>query len=84
VLFDLISTIDSVYDISFEQCGSGCKYERDTALCGIDTSATNAQPIGFDFNSNGLDEIFVNIKDSLRVQRSGNPIRVDMPNGFLR
>jgi hypothetical protein len=76
-------TIDSTVAFTYEQCGikniNG--YPR---FVGIDTSI-NAQPIGFDFSGNQFDEVFVNVKDSLFGFRdNGKPIRVDMPNGFLK
>jgi hypothetical protein len=78
------STIDSSMAFRYTQCGSIANINGYPRFVGIDTSV-NAQPIGFDYNSNGLDEIFVNVKDSLYGFRdNGNPIRVDMPNGFLQ
>jgi hypothetical protein len=78
------SVIDSSMTFNFELCGSIANMSGFPRFVGIDTSA-NAQPIGFDYNGNGLDEIFVNVKDSLYGFRdNGNPIRVDMPNGFLK
>lgn len=77
------STIDSSMTFRFMQCGSIANISGYPRFVGIDTSA-NAQPIGFDYNGNGQDEVFVNVKDSLYGFRdNGNPIRVDMPNGFL-
>ena len=78
------SAIDSSMTFRFEQCGSIASINGYPRFVGIDTSR-NAQPIGFDYNGNGQDEIFVNVKDSLYGFRdNGNPIRVDMPNGFLQ
>jgi hypothetical protein len=76
--------IDSTVSFTFEQCGSIANINKYPHFVGIDSSG-NAQPIGFDFNNNGLDEVFINIKDSLYGFRdNGNPIRVDAPNGFLK
>ena len=77
------STIDSVMSFHFEQCGPITNINNYPRYVGIDTSA-NAQPIGFDFNGNGQDEVFINVKDSLYGFRdNGNPIRVDRNNGLL-
>lgn len=84
VCLSSFSVIDSSMTFRFELCGSIANINGFPRFVGIDTSA-NAQPIGFDYNGNGLDEIFVNVKDSLYGFRdNGNPIRVDMPNGFLK
>lgn len=78
------SVIDSSMSFTFEQCGTLTAINTFPRFVGKDTSG-NAQPIGFDYNGNGLDEIFVNVKDSLYGFRdNGNSIRVDMPNGFLK
>ncbi len=78
------SVIDSSMSFTFERCGTLTAINTFPRFVGKDTSG-NAQPIGFDFNGNGLDEIFVNVKDSLYGFRdNGNSIRVDMPNGFLK
>jgi hypothetical protein len=78
------SSIDSVMTFTYQQCGSITNMNGFPRFVGIDMSS-NAQPIGFDYNGNGLDEIFVNVKDSLYGFRdNGNPIRTDMPNGFLK
>ncbi len=84
VCLSSFSTIDSSMTFRFELCGSIANINGFPRFVGIDTSA-NAQPIGFDYNGNGFDEIFVNVKDSLYGFRdNGNPIRIDMPNGFLK
>ncbi len=84
VCLTAFSTIDSVMTFHFEQCGSVANINGYPRFVGIDTSA-NAQPIGFDYNGIGGDEIFVNVKDSLYgFRENGSPIRVDMPNGFLK
>jgi hypothetical protein len=68
---------------NFELCGNVANISTFPRYVGIDTSG-NAQPIGFDLNGNGNDEIFVNVKDSLFGFRdNGNSIRVDMPGGYL-
>jgi Secretion system C-terminal sorting domain len=78
------SAINSSMTFRYMQCGSIASINGYPRFVGIDTSR-NAQPIGFDYNGNGQDEIFVNVKDSLYGFRdNGNPIRVDMPNGFLQ
>lgn len=78
------SATDSVMTFTFRQCGSITNINGFPKFVGIDTTG-DAQPIGFDYNGNGLDEIFVNVKDSLYGFRdNGNSIRVDMPNGFLK
>jgi Secretion system C-terminal sorting domain len=78
------SAIDSVMTFTYEQCGSISNMNGFPRFVGIDISG-NAQPIGIDYNGNGWDEIFVNVKDSLYGFRdNGSPIRVDMPNGFLK
>ncbi len=78
------SAIDSSMTFRFEFCGSIANINGYPRFVGVDTSA-DAQPIGFDYNGNGFDEVFVNVKDSLYGFRdNGNPIRVDMPNGFLK
>ncbi len=77
------SVTDSVMTFTYQNCSSIANINGFPRFVGIDTSS-NAQPIGFDYNGNGLDEIFVNVKDSLYGFRdNGNPIRTDMPNGFL-
>jgi hypothetical protein len=78
------STIDSSMTFNYQQCGTITSINKYPRFVGIDTSG-NAQPIGIDFNLNGTDEVFINVKDSLYGFRdNGNPIRVDMPNGFLK
>lgn len=69
---------------NYQLCGNIANISTFPRFVGIDTTR-NAQPIGIDYNGNGPDEIFVNIKDSLYGFRdNGNSIRVDMPNGFLK
>jgi len=78
------SQIGPSMTFNFQQCGSITNINTFPRYVGVDTSG-NAQPIGFDYNGNGFDEIFVNVKDSLYGFRdNGNSIRVDMPNGFLK
>ncbi|MCX7877756.1 MAG: T9SS type A sorting domain-containing protein [Ignavibacteria bacterium] len=77
------STIDPVMTFRFELCGSITNINTFPKYVGRDTSV-NAQPIGFDLNSNGYDEIFINVKDSLYGFRdNGNPIRTDIQSGYL-
>lgn len=84
VCLSAFSTIGPVMTFNYQLCGNITNINTFPRFVGIDTSG-NAQPIGFDYNGNGLDEIFVNVKDSLYGFRdNGNPIRVDMPNGFLK
>jgi hypothetical protein len=84
VCLSAFSTIGPVMTFNYQLCGNITNINNFPRFVGIDTSG-NAQPIGFDYNGNGLDEIFVNVKDSLYGFRdNGNPIRVDMPNGFLK
>lgn len=78
------SQIGATMTFTYTQCGSVSNINNFPRFVGIDTTG-NAQPIGIDYNSDGLDEIFINVKDSLYGFRSnGNSIRVDMPNGFLK
>jgi hypothetical protein len=78
------SQIGPIMTFNYQQCGNITNINTFPRFVGIDTTG-NAQPIGFDFNNNSFDEIFVNIKDSLYGFRdNGNPIRVDKPNGFLK
>ncbi|MCI0448330.1 MAG: T9SS type A sorting domain-containing protein [Chlorobi bacterium] len=68
---------------NYQLCGNITNINTFPRYVGVDNSG-NAQPIGFDYNGNGFDEIFVNVKDSLYGFRdNGNSIRIDMPNGFL-
>jgi hypothetical protein len=68
---------------NYQLCGNVTNISSYPRFVGIDNSG-NTQPIGFDYNGNGMDEVFVNVKDSLYGFRdNGNSIRVDMPNGFL-
>lgn len=78
------SAADSVMSFTYENCSPIVNINGYPRFVGKDTTG-NTQPIGFDYNGNGLDEIFVNVKDSLYGFRdNGSPIRVDMPNGFLK
>jgi len=84
VCLSAFSTIGPVMTFNYQLCGNISNINNFPRFVGIDTSG-NAQPIGFDYNGNGLDEIFVNVKDSLYGFRdNGNSIRADMPNGFLK
>jgi Secretion system C-terminal sorting domain len=84
VCLSAFSQIGPSMTFTFENCGNLANISGFPRSVGIDLTG-NAQPIGFDYNSNGFDEIFVNVKDSLYGFRdNGNPIRVDMPNGFLK
>ena len=83
VCLSSFSQIGPVMTFNYQLCGNVSNINTFPRYVGIDTSG-NAQPVGFDLNSNGFDEIFVNVKDSLFGFRdNGNPIRVDMPNGYL-
>lgn len=83
VCLSAFSTIDSSMTFNYQQCGNINSINKYPRFIGIDTNG-NAQPVGIDFNNNGFDEVFVNVKDSLYGFRdNGNPIRVDMANGFL-
>ncbi len=78
------SQIGSSMTFTYTLCGNVTNISTFPRYVGVDNTG-NAQPIGFDYNGNGLDEIFVNVKDSLYGFRdNGNSIRVDMPNGFLK
>lgn len=78
------SQIGPTMTFTYTQCGTVANITNFPRFVGVDTTG-NAQPIGIDYNGNGFDEIFVNVKDSLYGFRdNGNPIRVDMPNGFLK
>ncbi|HJY63480.1 MAG TPA: hypothetical protein VJ455_04925, partial [Ignavibacteria bacterium] len=77
------SAIGSSMTFNYSLCGNVANINTFPRYVGKDLSG-NAQPIGFDYNGNGFDEIFVNVKDSLYGFRdNGNSIRVDMPNGYL-
>lgn len=77
-------TIDASIAFTFEQCSGITNINSFPRFVGKDTTG-NAQPIGIDYNGNGQDELFINVNDSLYGFRdNGNPIRVDMPNGFLK
>jgi hypothetical protein len=77
------SVIGGVMTFNYDQCGSITNINSFPRFVGLDTTGF-AQPIGIDYNVNGLDEIFINVKDSLYgFRENGSPIRVDMPNGFL-
>ena len=78
------SQIGSTMTFNFESCGNVANIIGFPRFVGVDTTG-NSHPMGFDYNGNGFDEIFVNINDSLFGFRdNGNPIRVDMPNGYLK
>ncbi len=78
------SSIDSSMTFTFQQCSPITNISNYPHKVGKDLTG-NAQPIGIDYNGNGLDEVFVNVNDTLYGFRdNGNPIRVDMPNGFLK
>ncbi|MFI5211279.1 MAG: T9SS type A sorting domain-containing protein [Ignavibacteria bacterium] len=84
VCITAFSQIGPNMTFNYQQCGNITNINTFPRLVGIDTTG-NAQPIGFDYNGNGLDEMFVNVKDSLYGFRdNGNSIRVDKPNGFLK
>ncbi len=69
---------------NFQHCGNVVNINNFPRFVGIDNSG-NSQPIGFDFNDNGFDEVFINISDTLFGFRdNGLSIRVDRPNGFLK
>lgn len=78
------SQIGSTMTFTYQVCGNVANITGFPRYVGVDTSG-NSQPIGFDYNGNSYDELFVNINDTLFGFRdNGNPIRVDMPNGFLK
>jgi type IX secretion system substrate protein len=78
------STIDSSMTFNYENCSGITNINTFPRFVGVDTSG-NAQPIGFDYNNNSWDEIFVNVNDTLFGFRdNGNSIRVDAPNGYLK
>lgn len=78
------SQIGSTMTFTYQVCGNVVNITGFPRYVGVDTSG-NSQPIGFDYNGNSYDELFVNINDTLFGFRdNGNPIRVDMPNGFLK
>ncbi len=84
VCLSAFSQIGPVMTFSFERCGNIANISGFPRFVGIDISG-NSQPIGFDYNGNNFDELFVNVNDSLFGFRdNGNPIRVDMPNGLLK
>lgn len=78
------SQIGSTMTFTYQVCGNVANITGFPRYVGVDTSG-NSQPIGFDYNGNSYDELFVNINDTLFGFRdNGNPIRVDMSNGFLK
>ncbi|MCC7158704.1 MAG: hypothetical protein IT281_04110 [Ignavibacteria bacterium] len=84
VCLNSFSQISPSMTFSFQQCGNVTNIANFPRFVGIDTSG-NSQPMGFDFNDNGFDEIFINIADTLFGFRdNGQSIRVDRPNGFLK
>lgn len=84
VCLSAFSQIGPSMSFIYQVCGNVANITGFPRYVGIDTTG-NAQPIGFDYNDNSFDEIFVNINDTLFGFRdNGSPIRVDMPNGFLK
>lgn len=84
VCLSAFSQIGPTMTFNFESCGNVANINNFPRFVGKDLSG-NSQPMGFDFNGNSFDEIFVNVNDSLFGFRdNGNPIRVDMPNGYLK
>lgn len=84
VCLSAFSQIGPSMSFTYQVCGNVANITGFPRYVGIDTTG-NAQPIGFDYNDNTFDEIFVNINDTLFGFRdNGNSIRVDMPNGFLK
>ncbi|HMQ78855.1 MAG TPA: T9SS type A sorting domain-containing protein [Ignavibacteria bacterium] len=84
VCLSAFSQIGPTMTFTYQVCGNVANITGFPRYVGIDTTG-NAQPIGFDYNDNSFDEIFVNINDTLFGFRdNGNSIRVDMPNGFLK
>lgn len=84
VCLSSFSQIGSTMTFTYQVCGNVANITGFPRYVGVDTSG-NSQPIGFDYNGNSYDELFVNINDTLFGFRdNGNPIRVDMPNGFLK
>ncbi len=84
VCLNNFSAIGSSMTFNYQQCGSIVNINNYPHYVGKDTSA-NAAPIGIDYNGNGQDEVFINVKDSLYGFRdNGSPIRTDKPNGFLK
>lgn len=84
VCLSAFSQIGSTMTFTYENCGNVANITGFPRFVGVDTSG-NSHPMGFDYNGNGFDEIFVNVNDSLFGFRdNGNPIRVDMPNGYLK
>ncbi len=84
VCLSAFSQIGPSMSFTYQVCGNVANITGFPRYVGTDTTG-NAQPIGFDYNDNSFDEVFVNINDTLFGFRdNGNPIRVDMPNGFLK
>ncbi len=84
VCLSQFSQIGSSMTFNYEVCGDVANINSFPRFVGKDISG-NSQAMGFDFNNNGFDEIFVNVNDSLFGFRdNGNSIRVDMPNGYLK
>ncbi|RPI17658.1 MAG: T9SS C-terminal target domain-containing protein [Ignavibacteriae bacterium] len=78
-----IATADVNLVFYFDQCSGITNINSFPRFVGVDTSG-NAQPIGFDYDVNSFDEYYVNVNGSLYgFRENGNPIRVDMPNGFI-
>ncbi len=78
------SNIDAVMTFNYDQCSNIQNISGFPRFVGKDTFGY-AEPVGIDYNGDGLDEIFVNVRDTLFGFRdNGNSIRVDKPNGFLQ
>jgi hypothetical protein len=77
------SAIDSSMTFTYEVCSSISNINGFPRFIGFSPDF-KSQPVGFDFNSNGYDEIFINYFNSIYGFRdNGNPIRVDQSNGRL-
>ncbi|HMT11672.1 MAG TPA: hypothetical protein PKA39_08635, partial [Ignavibacteria bacterium] len=84
VCLSAFSQIGPTMTFNYQLCGNITNIGSYPRFIGLDNSG-NTQPVGIDYNGNGFDEVFVNVKDSLYGFRdNGNSIRVDMPNGFLK
>jgi hypothetical protein len=77
------SVMAPLMNFTFEVCSPISNIAGFPRLIGVDTSI-NAQPIGFDINGNGLDEIFLNVNSDLFGFRdNGSAYNSAQPNGFL-
>lgn len=77
------SAIDSSMSFTYDICSSVSNINGYPRFLGSNVDYTS-QPIGFDFNNNGYDEIFINYNYGLYGFRdNGNPIRVDKPDGLI-